>query len=198
VAVMVYAVGKVSGCHINPAVTFALALVKRFPRNEVGVYVASQLAGAVLGALSIWGVFGGRAIDLGYGFGLTHFDESVTSWGSAVFAEGLGTAILIFTIFGVIDRRSPQGWAGLVIGLVVGALDLTLGPITGGAINPARAFGPLFVTTVNGGVHNWLQFLAYVPAELCGAAIAAVAYEFVAGPRRTLRPIREAAREPGE
>ena len=195
VAVMVYAVGKVSGCHINPAVTFSLALVRRFPASELPTYVAAQLVGAGLGALAIWGVFGGRAIDLGYGFGLTHFDESLTSWGSAVLAEGLGTAVLLFVIFGVVDRRAPDGWAGLVIGLTVAALVLTLGPITGGAINPARAFGPLFISTVTGSVHNWLQWLAYVGAELVGASLAAYAYLYIARPRLAARPIREAARE---
>lgn len=195
VAALIYTVGKVSGCHINPAVTVALAVLRRFPGREVPLYVVAQLVGAVLGALGIWAIFGGRAIDLGYGFGATHFDEAVTSWGSAVFAEALGTAVLLFVILGVVDRRAPEGWAGLIIGLIVAALVLTLGPVTGGAINPARAFGPLVVLTANDEVHNWLQFSAYVGAELVGAVIGAYAYELVARPRRTQRPLREAARD---
>jgi glycerol uptake facilitator protein len=194
VAAMIYSIGKVSGCHINPAVTFALAFLRRFPRYEVAPYVAAQLVGAVLGAVSIWAVFGHRAIHLGYGFGLTHFDAAVTGWPSAVFAEGLGTAVLLFVIFGVVDRRSPEGWAGLIIGLVVAALVLTLGPVSGGAINPARAFGPLVVSTAAGSAHNWLQFVAYVPAELVGAVLGAAAYVLIATPGIPLRPIREATR----
>jgi glycerol uptake facilitator protein len=195
VAALIYTVGKVSGCHINPAVTFAFTLVRRFPRRELGPYVAAQMAGAALGGFAIWGVFGRRAINLGYGFGATHFDSAVTSWASAVLAEGLGTAVLLFVVFGVVDRRAPEGWAGLVIGLIVTALVLTLGPVTGGAINPARAFGPLFVLTVAGSVHNWLQWLVYAAAELAGAAVAAYLYLYIARPRIPVRPIRQAASE---
>jgi glycerol uptake facilitator protein len=192
VAALVYTLGKVSGCHINPAVTFALALTRRFPWIEVPIYVISQLAGATLGALGVWAAFGHRAIDLGYGFGLTHFDESVTSWGSAVFVEGAATAVLIFTVFGVVDRRTPEGWAGLVIGLVLVAIEITFIPITGASVNPARSFGPLAISAVNGSVHNWLQYLAYLGAQLAGAGIGAIAYLVVAGPRRQFRPIRAA------
>src|SRR6187200_1762043 len=67
IAALVYAIGKVSGCHINPAITFALAATKRFPWREVPVYWGSQVVGAVLGALAIWAVFAHSAIDLGMG-----------------------------------------------------------------------------------------------------------------------------------
>jgi glycerol uptake facilitator protein len=192
VAALVYTLGKVSGCHINPAVTFALALTRRFPWIEVPLYVLSQAVGAVLGALGVWAAFGERAIDLGYGFGLTHFDESVTSWGSAVFVEGAATAVLVFTIFGVVDRRTPEGWAGFVVGLVLVAIEITFIPITGASVNPARSFGPLAISTVNSSAHNWLQYLAYVGAQLTGAAVAAITYLVVAGPPRQFRPIRAA------
>jgi glycerol uptake facilitator protein len=195
VAALIYTLGKVSGCHINPAVTFSLALTRRFPRREVPVYVVSQLAGAVLGALGVWAAFGDRAINLGYGFGVTHFDESVTSWGSAVFVEGAATAVLVFTIFGVVDRRTPEGWAGLVIGLVLVAIEITFIPITGASVNPARSFGPLVIATANESVHNWLQFLAYTGAQLVGAGTAAVTYLLVARPPRRWRPIRAATSE---
>jgi len=115
VVAMVYTVGKISGCHINPAVTFALAVTKKFPWREVPMYWGSQLVGGIAGGMAMWAAFGGRAIDLGYGFGVVNFDHSVTSWGSAMFAEALGTAILLFTIMGIVDSRSPAGWAGLVI-----------------------------------------------------------------------------------
>src|SRR6188472_1617445 len=72
IAAMVYAIGKVSGCHINPAVTFALAVTKRFPWREVPTYWAAQIAGGVAGAFAMWGSFGTRAVDLGYGFGVVH------------------------------------------------------------------------------------------------------------------------------
>jgi glycerol uptake facilitator protein len=80
VTAMVYAIGKVSGCHINPAVTFALAATKRFPWGEVPLYWVSQVAGGIAGGLAIWASFGQRAIDLGSGFGVVDFNGAVTSW----------------------------------------------------------------------------------------------------------------------
>src|SRR2546426_5834693 len=89
ITALVYAIGKVSGCHINPAVTCALAVTKRFPWREVPAYWLSQFAGAVIGALAIWAVFAHSAIDLG--MGQTSFNEASPHWGQASFAEGIGT-----------------------------------------------------------------------------------------------------------
>jgi glycerol uptake facilitator protein len=197
VTALVYTVGKVSGCHINPAVTFALAATKRFPWREVPLYWTSQLVGGILGALAMWGSFGTRAVELGYGFGVVNFDHATTAWGSAMLIEAIGTGILLFTILGIVDSRSPEGWAGLVIGLVIVAIIITVGPVTNSSLNPARAIGPLVVTTVHGDAHNWLkQLFAYIPANLAGAAIAAFAYDWMAAPRRVARPIKEAVTEP--
>src|SRR5438445_7927528 len=85
VIAVVYALGKVSGCHINPAVTFGLAVTKRFPWREVPTYWAAQVVGAVIGALAIWAVFAHTGIKLG--MGMTSFDQHSTAWGSAIFAE---------------------------------------------------------------------------------------------------------------
>jgi glycerol uptake facilitator protein len=197
IVALVYTIGKVSGCHINPAVTFALAVTKRFPWREVPTYWAAQLAGGLAGAFAMWGSFGTRAVDLGYGFGVVHFDHATTAWGSAMLIEAIGTGILLFAILGIVDTRSPEGWAGLVIGLVVVAIIITVGPVTNASLNPARAIGPLFVTTIHGGVHNWTQqFLAYIPANLVGAALACFAYDWMATPRKVARPIKEAVTEP--
>jgi len=197
VVAMIYTIGKVSGCHINPAVTFALAATKRFPWREVPLYWGGQVLGAVAGAFAIWASFGDRAKHLGYGFGVVHFNGSTTTWASAMLIEAIGTAILLFTIMGIVDTRSPEGWAGLVIGLVVVAIIITVGPITNASLNPARAIGPLFVTTIHGGVHNWLQQLfAYIPANLIGATVAVFAYDWMATPRKIVRPIAEAVTEP--
>ena len=197
IVALVYTIGKVSGCHINPAVTFSLAVTKRLPWSDVPLYWGSQLAGGIAGALAMWACFGTRAVDLGYGFGVVHFDGSTTKWASAMLIEAIGTAILLFTIMGIVDTRSPEGWAGLVIGLVVVAIIITVGPITNASLNPARAIGPPFVTTIHGGVHNWLQQLfAYIPANLIGATAAVFAYDWMATPRKIVRPIQEAVTEP--
>lgn len=185
VAGLVYTIGKVSGCHINPAISVALAATRRFPWREVPGYTVAQLSGAVIGAFLIWGVFGDRATKLGYGFGVANFDRGTTSWGSAMLAEALAAGILVFVVLGAIDRRSPPAVAGLVIGLTLAAIIVTVGPVTSSSTNPARSFGPLFVQTIDGsGAHNWLKFLfAYIPAELIGAAAAAFLYDLIATPR---------------
>jgi glycerol uptake facilitator protein len=198
VVAMIYTIGKVSGCHINPAVTFALAATKRFPWREVPLYWSGQVLGAVAGAFAIWASFGDRAKHLGYGFGVVNFNHATTSWGSAMFIEGLATAILMFTVLGIVDSRSPEGWAGLVIGLVVVAIIITVGPVTNASINPARQLGPLFVQTIDGAhTHNWLKaFGAYIPANLVGAALAAFVYDWLATPRKVFQPIEQAVTEP--
>src|SRR3954451_20612232 len=105
ITALVYAIGKVSGCHINPAVTFALASTKRFPWREVPAYWGAQVVGAVIGAFGIWAVFAHSGIDLG--MGQTSFNQDSTAWGQAIFAEGIGTFMLMFAILGIVDSRSP-------------------------------------------------------------------------------------------
>src|SRR5438132_297912 len=108
IVALVYTIGKVSGCHINPAVTFALAATKRFPWRELPLYWAGQFAGATAGGFAIWATFAGRGRDLGYGFGVVNFDHATVSWGSAMFAEAIGTAILMIAVLGIVDTRSPE------------------------------------------------------------------------------------------
>jgi len=163
----------------------------------VPLYWASQVLGGIAGGFAIWATFADRGRDLGYGFGVVNFNHASVSWGSAMFAEAIGTAILLFTILGIVDSRSPEGWAGLVIGLVIVAIIIIVGPVTNASLNPARAIGPLFVQSIDGShTHNWLKQLgAYIPANLLGATLAAFAYDLVAKPRRVTRPIREAVTE---
>jgi glycerol uptake facilitator protein len=195
IAAMVYAIGKVSGCHINPAVTFGLAVTKRVPWREVPVYWAAQVVGAVLGALAIWAVFAHTGIKLG--MGQTAFDHHATAWGQAIFSEGIGTAVLMFTILGIVDSRGPSELAGIVIGGVVIAIIMIVGPITGASLNPARAFGPELVSAIGGGPTHWSQLLpVYIAPGLVGSALAAFAYDFLAKPRLIERPIIDAVTHP--
>jgi glycerol uptake facilitator protein len=195
IAALVYALGKVSGCHINPAVTFALAATKRFPWREVPAYWGSQVVGAVIGAFAIWAVFSHSGIDLG--MGQTSFNEDTTTWASAIFAEGIGTFMLVFAIFGIVDSRSPGDFAGLVIGGVVVAIIMVVGPITGASLNPARAFGPELVSAIGGGTTHWNQLIpVYVLPGLVGSGLAAVTYDYLATPRRRPKPIASAVTHP--
>src|SRR4051812_14224723 len=124
ITALVYALGKVSGCHINPAVTFALASTKRFPWREVPAYWGGQVLGAVIGAFGIWALFTTDAINLG--MGMTSFNEDTTAWGQAIFAEGIGTFILMLAILGIVDSRSPGDLAGIVIGGAVIAIIMVI------------------------------------------------------------------------
>jgi glycerol uptake facilitator protein len=195
IAAAVYALGKVSGCHINPAVTFGLALTKRFPWREVPAYWIAQIAGGTVGAFAIWGVFGHHAVDLG--MGQTSFDSSTFTWASAILAEGIGTFILMFAILGIVDGRSPSELAGLVIGGIVVGIIMLIGPITGASLNPARAFSPELVSAIGGGATHWSQLVpVYLLPGLVGAGLAAIVYDLVAEPRRVARPIQEAVSTP--
>jgi glycerol uptake facilitator protein len=193
ITALVYAIGKVSGCHINPAVTFALAVTKRFPWKDVPVYWVSQYVGAVIGAFGIWAVFGQNAV--AFGMGQTHFaaDASASYWLQAALAEGLGTGLLIFAILGIVDSRSPGQLAGIVIGGAVVGIILIFGPVTGASLNPARAFGPELVQAIAGGATFWTQYVpVYLVSGFVGAGLAAFAYDYLANPRLVEKPIKEA------
>jgi glycerol uptake facilitator protein len=196
ITALVYAIGKVSGCHINPAVTFALAVTRRFPWKELPVYWLAQVVGAVLGALAIWAVFGQRAVELG--LGQTAFADS-TGYAAAALSEFTGTGLLLFAIFGIVDSRSPGDLAGIVIGGVVVGIILIFGPITGASLNPARAFAPELVATIAGGATHWAQYVpVYLVPGLLGAAAAGFLYDFLANPRKVEEPIEQAVTHPDE
>ena len=181
VALVIYAFGATSGAHINPAVTVVLAATGRFPWRDVGPYVIAQLVGALLGGLLVVGAFGTRAVDLGNAGGVA-FGDGVT-YPQAIVAEALGTFLLVLTIMALaVDRRAPNGWAGWLIGLSVTCLVLVFGPLTGAAVNPARAFGPNATAALFGGDVDWTQFPAYVVGPLLGALAAALLYDALARP----------------
>ena len=196
ITALVYAIGKVSGCHINPAVTFGLAATKRFPWREVPLYWASQWVGAVIGAFAIWAAFGHNAV--AFGMGQTSFSDAGSYIGPAV-AELFGTALLMFAILGIVDSRSPGDLAGLVIGGAVVGIILVFGPVSGASLNPARAFGPELVAAIAGGTTHWAQYIpVYLIPGLVGSAGAAFIYDFLANPRIVEMPIKDAVTHPDE
>ncbi len=183
VAAVIYGFGAVSGAHINPAVTFSLAVTGRFPRAEFVPYVAAQLAGAAVGGFLIVAAFGTSAADLG-GAGSTVLGGDV-SYASGIVAEAIGTFLLVFTIMAVaVDPRAPKGWAGLMIGLAVAGAIMVVGPLTGASLNPARTFGPYLVSALFGDGPPWEQFPLYWAGPLLGGAVAAIVYDLSARPRQ--------------
>jgi glycerol uptake facilitator len=186
IAVSIYAFGNTSGAHLNPAVTVALAAVRRFSWSDVPAYIGAQLAGGLVGAALIVAAFGSDAIDLGSG--QTSIANG-TTYGQAIVAEALGTFLLVTAIMALaVDRRAPGGWAGLMIGLAVATAILLIGPLTGGSLNPARTFGPLVVSAIGGGDAFWGDLPAYVAGPIIGGVLAAVAYDVVARPREFDEP----------
>ncbi len=175
VVATVYALGHVSGNHINPAVTLGLAVTGKFPWAHVPAYLAAQLVGATVGAATILAVLGSPASDVG--LGVAAYDG--ISWVQAFTAEFVGTFILVFTVFGVIHRKAAAGFAGVAIGLVVFAAIIPVAPATGAAINPARTVGPMLVQQLAGGEVQWAQLPVYVAAQLLAGVLAAGAYVFM-------------------
>jgi glycerol uptake facilitator protein len=188
VVAMVYAVGHISGCQINPAITIALAVTGRMPWRQVPGYIAAQAIGAAVGALAIVGVLGGKAVDVG--LGIANYGPTV-GVGQAFLAEAIGTFLLAFVVFGAIDRRAPGGFAGLAIGLAVFAIIIPVAPATGASINPARTLGPMLIGQLFGGTVHWEQLPVYVLAEVAGAIAAGLAYTALNLRRRATVPMAE-------
>ncbi|MFT4468377.1 MIP/aquaporin family protein [Arthrobacter sulfonylureivorans] len=181
IAVAIYAFLAVSGAHINPAVTFALAVTRRFSWVEVVPYIVAQLVGATIGSLLLVASFGTRAVD--FGGGATALGPDV-SYGQGIVAEAVGTFLLMLSIMAVaVDKRAPKGWAGLIIGLAVAAAIFVMAPLTGGSLNPARTFGPNVVQSIFGGAVEWYQYPLYILGPFIGSVAAAVTYDLVARPR---------------
>lgn len=176
IAAAIYIFGPVSGCHINPAVTIALWATKRFPTKDLVPYIVAQFAGATLGAVTLMVMLGSKGVTVG-GLGAPGPFPGITLTGVFV-AELIGTFILMLTIMGIaVDKRAPQGWAGLVIGLIVAGLITTMGNISGQGINPARTFGPVLVNSMAGGPNLWPYFGIYLLAPIIGAILAVIVYD---------------------
>ncbi|WP_250030967.1 MIP/aquaporin family protein [Paractinoplanes maris] len=171
-AVVVAALGPVSGAHLNPAVTVSLALTGRFPWGRVPVYVLAQLVGALLAAVAAWGAYGDQARAVAK-LGATAPAAGV-SGPRVLLVEALVTFVLVLVVVLVAnDPRVSRGSAALAIGLALGLAILISGPVTGAGVNPARALGPMIAAG------QWRDWWAYVIGPLLGGAVAAFLYERV-------------------
>ena len=204
VAVAVYVAGGVSGAHINPAVTVALAVRKRFPWGKVLPYIVAQVVGAFLGALGVYLVYREGLVSAGMPNVWCTGPGSVFGqafWGgtgaaaigsyslfNAFMAEIFGTAVLLFGVLAMIDEKNlgpGANMAPLLIGFVVLAVGLSLGGPSGYAINPARDFGPRLFGFLVGtqGLFSGLYWLvAPIIAPLIGGTLGAYAYDYLIVP----------------
>ena len=193
----VYAFGTISGGHFNPAVTLGAALAKRVEWVALPVYWIAQVLGGLVGGLIIyliasgqdgWSATGNMAAN-GYG------DHSPGGYSmtAVLIAEVVLTAIFMLVILGSTDDRSPKGFAGLSIGLMLTLIHLISIPISNTSVNPARSTAVAFFNGDGAPAQLWLFWLA----PLVGAAIAGIAYPFLFGRNEELadRPVRDDALE---
>ena len=185
--IAVLIVGRVSGAHVNPAVTLGLAVTGHFAWEDVPAYIVGQIVGALIGAAAILIVYGKQAATIGNLGGPT-LATNTSIW-QGLIIEGIGTGILMLAIVATaIDTRAIPGWAGLTSGLALGVIIMAIGPATGGSVNPARAFGPDFIDLLMGVKIDWLAWLvAYLIGPILGAIGAAYLYGYIAHYYRTPR-----------
>lgn len=147
VTLSVYAVGRISGAHLNPAITLALAIAGDFPSSQVAGYILAQMAGAFGGAILVWLFYlphWGKTEDPGYKLAVFCTAPAVRSTFSNLFSEIFATMILVLAILFIGANKFAEGLNPLVVGGLIISIGLSLGGTTGFAINPARDLGPRF------------------------------------------------------
>jgi aquaporin Z len=181
VLTMAYAIGHVSGCHLNPAVSVGLVVGKRFPASNLLPYVIAQVIGGLAGAAVLYVIASGKAgFDLAAGFasnGYGAHSPGGYSMTACLTAEVVLTFMFLMIILGATDRRAPQGFAPIAIGLGLTLIHLIGIPVTNLSVNPARSTGPAVFAGGWALEQLWLFWLA----PIVGAAIAGVVYPAVTG-----------------
>ena len=185
VLTMAYAIGHISGCHLNPAVSIGLSAGGRFPASELVPYIIAQLVGAVAAAGVLYLIASGKAgFSLAGGFasnGYGAHSPGGYSMFAALVAEIVLTFMFLLIILGSTDRRAPQGFAPLAIGLGLTLIHLIGIPVTNLSVNPARSTGPaLFV-----GGWALAQLWLFWVAPILGAVLAGLVYRWLGGEGET-------------
>jgi aquaporin Z len=180
VLTMAYAIGHISGCHLNPAVTVGLATARRFPAGEVVPYIVSQVIGGLIGAGILYLIASGKAgFDLAGGLASNGYGEHSPgkySMISGLVTEIVMTFMFLMIILGATDKRAPVGFAPIAIGLGLTLIHLISIPVTNTSVNPARSTGPAVF------VGGWAlqQLWLFWVAPIIGAVIAGLVYPLVA------------------
>ena len=181
VMTMAFAIGHVSGCHLNPAVSFGLFVGGRFPARDLGPYVVAQVLGAIAGAGVLYVIAGGApGFDVHAGFASNGYGEHSPGHYTllaALVTEVVMTFGFLFVILGSTHAKAPKGFAPIAIGLCLTLIHLVSIPVTNTSVNPARSTGPALFA---GG---WAisQLWLFWAAPLVGAGLAGVVYRWVGG-----------------
>jgi aquaporin Z len=181
VMTMAYAIGHISGCHLNPAVTVGLVVAGRHPKSEAIPYIIAQVLGGLAGAGVLYLIASGKSgFDASAGFASNGFGDlspGKYSMVAALVAEIVLTFFFLLIILGATDKRAPQGFAPIAIGLGLTLIHLIGIPVTNLSVNPARSTAPALFA---GGAYIsqlWLFWLA----PIAGAALAGIVYPFISG-----------------
>jgi len=180
VLVMVYAIGHISGCHINPAITIAMLVNGKIGSKDAVIYIIVQCIGAIIASLLLLTIMTGHPGFVLPTTGLGQNGYGVGSPGnyslvSGFIAEVVLTFVFLLVIFGATSKYAPAGFAGIPIGLSLTALLLMAIPITGGSFNPARSIGPALVVGGTALAQLWL----FIIAPIIGAVIAAFVWKYL-------------------
>ena len=180
VLTMAYAIGHISGCHLNPAVSVGLVVGRRFPASELLPYVVAQVAGGMVAAFALYFIASGsEGFSLAGGFasnGYGAHSPGHYSMAACLLAEIGLTFMVLFVILGATDARAPKGFAPIAIGLCLTLIHLIGIPVTNLSVNPARSTGP---AVIMGGWAIQQLWLFWV-APIVGAALAGLVYPWVA------------------
>lgn len=184
VTLAIYAVGKISGAHLNPAVTIAFAMKGDFPWSDVAGYVTAQLLGAVVGAFIVWLHFlphWKRTEDQATKLGVFCTAPAVRNTFSNVISEILATAVLVLGLLFIGANDFTQGLNPLVVGLLIISIGLSLGGTTGFAINPARDLGPRIAHAIlpifGKGSSDWAYAWIPVIGPIIGGIVGVLVYQ---------------------
>jgi aquaporin Z len=181
VLTMAFAIGHISGCHLNPAISVGLMVGKRFPASDLLGYVVAQVAGAICASGALFVIASGKAgFDLSGGFAANGYglhSPGGYSLAACLTAEVVLTFMFLMIILGSTDARAPKGFAPIAIGLGLTLIHLISIPVTNTSVNPARSTGPALF------VGGWAveQLWLFWVAPIVGAAIAGVAYPALFG-----------------
>jgi aquaporin Z len=179
---LAYAIGPISGCHVNPAVTLGVLLSRGMTGAEAAYYWVAQFAGGIAGAALLWLLTSGFGDVTDQTGALGANDYGVTiSLGGAFLLEVLLTFVFVFVILLVTGKAAAPGFAGLAIGIALAAVHLIGIPLTGTSVNPARSLGPALFAGGDPLAHVWL----FIVAPLVGGAIAAVVARLLTVPAVT-------------
>jgi aquaporin Z len=192
VLTMVYAIGHISGCHLNPAVSVGLLVGKRFPASDLAAYVVAQVLGAIAAAGVLYVIASGKPGFVLGGFAANGYDAHSPGGYSMVaclVAEIVLTFMFLMIILGATDKRAPQGFAGIAIGLGLTLIHLVGIPVTNTSVNPARSTGQALFVGGWAVEQLWLFWLA----PIVGAAIAGIVYPAVAGEQEPTPALARAA-----